>query len=55
MNRNTKAQIYFHPKYPLDKKGRDALYADLLHAALAGGDHILLWGKGMLMGQCLYI
>jgi hypothetical protein len=45
MNRNTKAVIYFHPKYAMDKKDRDELFADLLCATLAGGDHILSVGS----------
>ena len=35
-NRLSKALLYFRPKYTLDNNGRDALYADLHPAALAG-------------------
>ena len=40
----THAHIYFHPKYTLDKKGRDELFSDLLRASLIGGDRIVLRG-----------
>jgi hypothetical protein len=46
-NRNTKALIYFHPKYTPDVTGKDELYAySLIRSALAGGDSILSVGKG---------
>jgi hypothetical protein len=51
----TQAHIYFHPKYTLDKKGRDELFSDLLRASLKGGDRIVLRGTGNAKGQCMYI
>ena len=54
-NRLSKALIYFHPKYSLDKTGRDELYADLGRAALIGGDRLTLWGKGKAKLQSMYI
>jgi hypothetical protein len=55
MNRNTKSLISFHPKYTPDVTGKDELYADLIRAALVGGDHILSVGKGNSKDQCLYL
>ena len=54
-NRLSKALIYFRPKYTLDNNGRDALYADLHRAALAGGDRLTLWGRGKASTQMMYI
>ena len=54
-NRISKALIYFRPKYTLDNNGRDALYADLHRAALAGGDRLTLWGRGKAKTQVMYI
>jgi hypothetical protein len=45
-NRASTVLIYFLPKYMLDAKGRSQLYGNLHKAALLGGDHITLWGKG---------
>ena len=52
-NRTSKPLIYFSPKYTLDKNGRDALYADLHWAALAGGDRLTLWGRGKASTQVI--
>jgi hypothetical protein len=40
--------FYFLPKYALDPKGRAKLYGDIHKAALVGGNHISLWGKGKM-------
>ena len=54
-NSLSKALIYFPPKYSIDNKGRDEIYADLRRAALVGGDCIMLWGRGTGKNQVMYI
>jgi hypothetical protein len=55
-HKHTQALIYFDPKYTLDKTGRQSLYADLLRAALLGGDRIMLWGTvSKATNQSMYI
>jgi len=49
------ALVSFLPKYSHDKQGRKDLYADISKADIAGGDRLLLWGKGCGKNQVMYI